>query len=149
AEHRDALAADAVVLSDMPMLGPSRPALTYSMRGGLSLELEVTGPDHDLHSGIFGGAVHNPLQALCEIITSLHTPDGRVAIPGFYDGVRVWDQQERAQMARNGPSDQKILKDGGAARGWGERGYSLYERTTVRPALTVNGVTGGYQGPGG
>jgi acetylornithine deacetylase/succinyl-diaminopimelate desuccinylase-like protein len=148
-ENRHVLKAGVALMSDMPMLGPGRPAITYSMRGGLSLELDVTGPDRDLHSGIFGGAVHNPLQALCEMIAKLHGPDGRVAIPGFYDRVRSWTPDERRYMAQAGPSDQKILKDAGAIRGWGESQYSLYERTTVRPALTVNGITGGYQGPGG
>jgi len=148
-ENRHALKADVAVMSDMPMLGIGRPAITYSMRGGLSLELEVTGPDRDLHSGIFGGAIHNPLQALCEIIARLHGPGGRVAIPGFYDRVRSWNPDERRYMARAGPDDRKILKDAGAIEGWGESQYSAYERTTVRPALTVNGITGGYQGPGG
>jgi acetylornithine deacetylase/succinyl-diaminopimelate desuccinylase-like protein len=148
-ENRHTLSADVAVTSDMPMLGPNRPAITYSMRGGLSLELEVTGPNRDLHSGIFGGAVHNPLLALCEIIANLHTPDGRVSIPGFYDRVRLWDREERRYMAQAGPGDEKILKDAAASKGWGDPEYSLYERTTIRPALTVNGITGGYQGPGG
>jgi acetylornithine deacetylase/succinyl-diaminopimelate desuccinylase-like protein len=148
-ENKQTLAADVAVMSDMPMLGPGRPAITYSMRGGLSLELEVAGPERDLHSGIFGGAVLNPLQALCEMITRMHRPDGRVAIPGFYDSVRSWSPDERRYMAEAGPDDRKILKDAGVTKGWGESQYSLYERTTVRPALTVNGITGGYQGPGG
>jgi acetylornithine deacetylase/succinyl-diaminopimelate desuccinylase-like protein len=148
-ENGHILRADVAVMSDMPMLGPGRPAITYSMRGGLSLELEVTGPGRDLHSGIFGGAVHNPLQALCEIIASLHTADGRVAIPGFYDRVRSLSHEERRYMAETGPANESILKDAAASRGWGEAQYTLYERTTVRPALTVNGIIGGYQGPGG
>jgi acetylornithine deacetylase/succinyl-diaminopimelate desuccinylase-like protein len=123
--------------------------VTYALRGSLGLELEVRGPEHDLHSGNFGGAVHNPLQALCEMIARLHDPDGRIAVPGFYDRVRRWGDVERGFMARNGPSDAEILRDARARKGWGERGYSLYERTTICPALTVNGITGGYQGPGG
>jgi acetylornithine deacetylase/succinyl-diaminopimelate desuccinylase-like protein len=148
ARHRRALRADAAVMSDTRMLAPDQPALTYSLRGGLGLELEVTGPRRDLHSGTFGGAVHNPLQALCEIVAGLHGADGRIAIPGFHDRVRRPDERERAYMATVGPPDAKILADAGAGRGWGEPGWSLYERTTIRPALAVTGITGGYQGEG-
>src|SRR5262249_9066947 len=88
-------------------------------------------------------------QALCEIIARLHDAEGRLTVPGFYTGVRRWSQGERDYMARVGPRDGRILQDAGAATGWGECGYTLYERTTVRPALTVNGLVGGYQGPGG
>jgi acetylornithine deacetylase/succinyl-diaminopimelate desuccinylase-like protein len=146
--HKVALAADAAVLSDTRMLGPDRPVITESLRGGLSLEVEVRGPEQDLHSGNFGGAIHNPLQVLCEIIAKLHDTSGRVTIPGFYDQVRQWSEQDRDYMRQVGPSDAKILADASAERGWGERGYTLYECTTIRPALTINGITGGYQGPG-
>ena len=146
--HRDALAADAAVVSDTRMLGADRPVITESLRGALSVELELRGPQHDLHSGNFGGSVLNPLQALSEIIATLHDGDGRVAIPGFYDRVRQLTREERSYMAEVGSSDAEILSDAGAERGWGERGYTLYERTTIRPALSVNGISGGYQGPG-
>jgi acetylornithine deacetylase/succinyl-diaminopimelate desuccinylase-like protein len=146
--HRKALAADTAVLSDTRMLGADRPVITESLRGALSVELELRGPEHDLHSGNFGGSVHNPLQALGEIIARLHDGDGRVTIPGFYHRVHQLTREERAYMAQVGPSDAEILTDAGAGRGWGERGYTLYERTTIRPALSVNGVSGGYQGPG-
>jgi acetylornithine deacetylase/succinyl-diaminopimelate desuccinylase-like protein len=146
--HPGAFAADVAVVSDTRIPGPDQPALTYALRGGLSLEIEVRGPPRDLHSGSFGGAILNPLQALCEMIASLHDGDGRVAIPGFYDRVRRWSPLERQRMARSGPADAQILRDAGVEQGWGERGYSLYERTTVRPALTVNGMSGGYDGPG-
>jgi acetylornithine deacetylase/succinyl-diaminopimelate desuccinylase-like protein len=149
ARHRRALACDTVVMSDTRMLGPDRPAITYALRGSLSLELEVTGARADLHSGNYGGALHNPLQALCEIIGKLYGPENRLLIPGFYDRVRRWSQQERDYMARVGPRDQEILRQAGTARGWGEMGYTLYERTTVRPALNVTGLTGGHQGAGG
>ncbi|HEY0078668.1 MAG TPA: dipeptidase [Pyrinomonadaceae bacterium] len=148
-QHKRALRSDAAVMSDTRMLAADRPALTYALRGGLSFELEVEGAPSDLHSGNFGGALHNPLQALCEIVAALHDRHGRVTVPGFYERVRVWNEGERAYMAEHGPSDEKILRDAGARRGWGERGFSLYERTTVRPALTVNGIGGGYQGTGG
>jgi acetylornithine deacetylase/succinyl-diaminopimelate desuccinylase-like protein len=143
------LQADVAVISDTRMLGPNRPALAYGLRGSLSLEVEVQGPGVDLHSGNFGGAVHNPLQALSELLAELHDRDGRIAIPGFYRRVRVLGADERARFRASGPSDAEILRDAQARAGWGERGYSLYERTTIRPALTINGITSGYQGPGG
>jgi acetylornithine deacetylase/succinyl-diaminopimelate desuccinylase-like protein len=83
------------------------------------------------------------------VIAKLHDAEGRVTLPGFYTRVRRWSEEERDYMARVGPPDEQILEDGGAAMGWGECGYTLYERTTIRPALTVNGIVGGYQGPGG
>jgi acetylornithine deacetylase/succinyl-diaminopimelate desuccinylase-like protein len=147
--NRRTLAAQFAVMSDTRMLGPGRPSLTYSIRGQLGLEIEVRGPGHDLHSGNFGGAVHDPLQALCEIIAQLHDKNGRVAIPGFYNRVRRWTKNERSYMERNGPPDKQILRDAETESGWGEHGYSLYERVTVRPSLTVNGISGGYEGVGG
>ena len=146
--NQHTLAADAAVISDTKMLAPGTPAISYAQRGGLRAEIEVRGPEQDLHSGTFGGAVLNPLQALCEIIARLHDDSGRVALPGFYDDVRDWGNDERAYMARVGPSDGKLLEDGKVEQGWGEPGYSLYERTTIRPALTLNGIIGGYNGPG-
>lgn len=146
--NRNALGADAAVMSDTRMLGPGRPAIGYSQRGNLRFELEVRGPKEDLHSGNFGGVVHNPLQALCEIIAGMHEPDGRVAIPGFYDNVREWSAKEREYMARTGPKDDEILHDAHVPQAWGEPGFSLYERITIRPALTLNGIRGGYGGAG-
>jgi len=143
-----ALRADVVVLSDMRILAPDRPAITYALRGMLALELQVLGPEQDLHSGTYGGAVHNPAQALCEIVARLHDESGRVAIPGFYGRVRTRSVQERAYLARVGPPDTQMLNDARVHQGWGERGFSLYERTTLRPACTVNGITAGYQGRG-
>ena len=118
------------------------------MRGGLSFELEVRGPQRDLHSGLYGGAVHNPLQALCEIIGKLHDRQGRVTIPRFYDRVRTSTETEREYLAEAGPDDTQLLRNAGAEQPWGETGYTEYERTTLRPALTVNGIVGGYSGPG-
>jgi acetylornithine deacetylase/succinyl-diaminopimelate desuccinylase-like protein len=146
--NRRALRADAAIISDTRMLAPNRPAITYAERGGLRAELEVEGSSHELHSGNFGGAVHNPVQALCEIIARLHDSHGRVAIPGFYDDVRNWGAEERTFMRYNGPRDQQILQDANVEQAWGEPGFSLYERTTIRPALTLNGIAGGHQGPG-
>ncbi|MGC1225258.1 MAG: dipeptidase [Candidatus Sulfotelmatobacter sp.] len=148
AKNRRALRADVAVISDTRMLAPDRPAISYGQRGGLRAELNVKGPPSDLHSGNFGGAVHNPLQALCEMIARLHDANGRIAIPGFYDDVRRWDEKELAFMERTGPTDEQILRDAKVERGWGESGFNLYERTTIRPALTVNGIAGGHQGRG-
>jgi acetylornithine deacetylase/succinyl-diaminopimelate desuccinylase-like protein len=148
ARNKKGLAADVVVMSDTVMLGPEQPAIAYGARGALYLELEVHGPAHDLHSGNFGGAIHNPAQALCEIIAGLHDRNGRIAIPGFYDRVETQGEAEQARMARFGAPDALVLEDAQARRGWGEGRYSLYERLTVRPALTVNGISGGYRGPG-
>jgi acetylornithine deacetylase/succinyl-diaminopimelate desuccinylase-like protein len=148
-QHRQALAADVAVISDTRFLAPGRPAITYALRGGLGMQIEVRSLPADVHSGSFGGALHNPIQALCEIIASLHTPDGRIAIPGLYDRVRQLSPRQRAAMAREGFADAQVLRDARAELSWGERGKSLYERTTIRPALTVNGISGGYQGPGG
>ena len=146
--NKKVLNADVAVMSDTRMLAPDRPALTYAMRGALSVEVEIRGAAQDLHSGNYGGAIHNPLQALCEIVASLHDSEGRIMISGFYKRVRKWSNDERMLMARSGPSDQSILRDAKAEVGWGEPGYTLYERTTIRPAVTINGITGGYQGPG-
>jgi acetylornithine deacetylase/succinyl-diaminopimelate desuccinylase-like protein len=142
--------ADLAVMSDTRMLGPGRPALTYALRGSLSLELDLRGPQRDLHSGNFGGAIANPLEALAQVVGGLHDSAGRVSVPGFYDRVRSVSRPERVEMARTGPTDAEILRAAGVERaGRGEPGYTLYERTTIRPALTVNGVDGGYRGPGG
>jgi acetylornithine deacetylase/succinyl-diaminopimelate desuccinylase-like protein len=146
--HRAALRADAAVISDTKMQGPGQPAISYAQRGGLRAELEVRGPDQELHSGSFGGAVLNPVQALCEIIATLHDERGRIAISGFYEDVRDWSGAEREYMARAGPADQKILREAHVKQGWGERGYTAYECTTIRPALTLNGIAGGHAGKG-
>ncbi|WP_199512594.1 M20/M25/M40 family metallo-hydrolase [Nucisporomicrobium flavum] len=146
--YRAEFAADVAVASDTRMRGPGRPALTYSLRGSVALELRIRGPAHDLHAGAYGGAVHNPAQVLCDLIASLHDDDGRVRVPGFYRGVRRPDPAERARMRRSGPDDRTLLRDAGVRRGWGVPGTTLYERTTVWPALTVNGLTAGHQGPG-
>jgi acetylornithine deacetylase/succinyl-diaminopimelate desuccinylase-like protein len=147
-QHKAALRADAAVISDTKMQGPDQPAISYAQRGGLRAELMVRGPKEELHSGSFGGAVLNPIQALCEVIAGLHDERGRVAIPGFYEGVRAWGDGEREYMARVGPTDEKMLRAAHVEQGWGEAGYTAYERTTIRPALTLNGISGGHAGEG-
>jgi acetylornithine deacetylase/succinyl-diaminopimelate desuccinylase-like protein len=146
--HRSGLAADVAVVSDTRMLGPGRPAIVVGLRGLLTLDLRLRGPRSDLHAGAFGGAIHNPLQVMSELLAGLHHPSGRVTVPGFYDRVRCWNERERRVLAAVAPSDATILRQAGATRGWGEAGWTLHERTTMRPAVTINGVGGGYQGPG-
>jgi acetylornithine deacetylase/succinyl-diaminopimelate desuccinylase-like protein len=147
--HRGRFEAEVAAMSDTRMLGPNRPAITYALRGSLALEVDVEGPPRELHSGNFGGAVHDPVQVLCAMVARLSGRDGRIAVPGFYDRVRRWSEAERERMRRTGPSEAQILRDAGVDQSWGEPGYTLYERTTIRPALVVNGISGGYQGTGG
>lgn len=147
-EHRSDLEADVVVASDSAMPRPQQPAITYAMRGALMIELEMTGPESDLHDGVFGGMVHNPLQGLCDLVSRLQTKTGEIAIPGFYDRVSETSDEERRFMASNGPTGTQLLKDARTATLWGERGFTPYERTTIRPSLTISGITGGYQGTG-
>lgn len=141
-------AAEAALVSDTRIPGPLRPAITYSLRGAIGVEVEVEAGPVDLHSGAFGGAAANPLEAVCDLVGSLHDDAGRIAVPGFHRDVRRWSPAERAFMARNGPTDEEIIRaDRGAPVPWGP-GHSLYERTTILPALTVTGVVGGHSGPG-
>ena len=148
AKHRTTLGADVVVVSDCAMPAPDRPAITYAMRGALNVELEVTGAESDLHDGLFGGMVHNPLKGLCDMVSSLQTKTGEITIPRFYNRVSEVSQEERRFMASNGPNDAELLKDARTRASWGERNFTHYERTTIRPSLTITGLTGGYQGPG-
>jgi acetylornithine deacetylase/succinyl-diaminopimelate desuccinylase-like protein len=132
----------AAIICDTRMLAPGRPAFTVGLRGSLALELGVQGPRAELHSGHFGGAVHNPLQVLCEALAALHDRHGRIAVQGIYDDVRPPPPEEPPI------GDVAVLRQAGVARGWGEEGFSAYERVTARPSLTIAGVTGGHQGPG-
>ena len=147
-QHSDQIASEVAVISDSPMANAQEPAITCALRGALSVELEVRGQDRDLHSGAYGGAIHNPLQALCEILAALHDEHGAIAIPDFYTPVREVSRAERLELRQTGPRNEDVLRGAGATRGWGEPGFSLYERITIRPALTVNGIIGGYQGEG-
>jgi acetylornithine deacetylase/succinyl-diaminopimelate desuccinylase-like protein len=142
------LKADVAVVSDMSIPSATQPAITNSLRGSLSFELEVSGQQSDLHSGTFGGAIHNSANVLCEIITALHDKRGRITIPGFYNAVLNRSDISRAYMKSKNRSDDEIIKDAGAVCGSGEKGYSLYESIVTRPSLAVNGITAGYQGDG-
>ena len=147
-QHRDSLRCDVVAISDTGMVGPGRPTLTYGLRGVAAMELSVHGPSHDLHSGIFGGAVANPATALARLLASLHHPDGRVAIAGFYDAVRPLADWERESWKTLPLDDARLLELTGAPALFGEAGYSSVERFSARPTAEVNGLGGGYQGEG-
>lgn len=148
AAHQDLLAANQAVISDTHILGKDMPSLVYALRGMAYVEVEVSGPDHDLHSGTYGGAVNNPINALCRLIARLQDDQGHILIPGFYDHVRDLDAEERQELAKI-PFDYRAwLAEAGVEQDWGERGYTIVERTTARPTLDVNGIWGGYTQPG-
>lgn len=147
-ENKDLLSCDFAINPDTGMIGADTPTITYGLRGLAYFELRVTGPEHDLHSGIFGGAVHNPAQALCELIAGMHDGNGRVTLPGFYDSVRSLDDEERAELARLPLDETFYLKQTGAPELFGETGYTAYERVGARPTLEVNGLLSGFTGEG-
>jgi acetylornithine deacetylase/succinyl-diaminopimelate desuccinylase-like protein len=147
-EHADLLAADVAVISDSHMLDKNTPAIAYALRGLAYIEVEVTGPDHDLHSGVYGGAVLNPINALARMIARLQDDDGHITIPGFYERVRALDAEERKELAKAPFDHEAWLEEAGAKADWGEAGYTIAERTTARPTLDVNGIWGGYTGAG-
>ena len=147
--ERSRLQANAVLVSDTEMLGVGKPSIIYGLRGNLNCELEVRGPQHDLHAGRYGGAVLNPLQALSEMVAGLHDRQNRVAILSFYRRVRDLQPTERQKIRCCNKRDKQILTDLDLPAGWGENGYTLFERMTIRPALTINGLAGGYVGAGG
>ncbi|CUU58289.1 Acetylornithine deacetylase/Succinyl-diaminopimelate desuccinylase [Parafrankia irregularis] len=141
--HRHELAADVAVVSDTRILGPDRPALVYALRGSITFEIEVRGQPRDVHSGAFGGAVHNPAHALADLLSSFHGPDNRVAVAGFYDGVRVPVPAERRRMRTHGPTDAQLRSSAGGRPLWGMAGPTAYERTTLLPALNVISLRSG------
>ncbi len=147
-QYADRLKADAAINCDGEILRPDLPSITYALRGLAYFEVEVHGPKQDLHSGIFGGAVHNPAQVLCELIAGMHDADNRVTLPGFYDTVRALDADEREALARTPVTDDDWKSLAGVKALWGEKGYSSTERTGARPTLEVNGIVGGFTGEG-
>ena len=147
-QHRDLLAADVVISADGAMWRIDEPSLTVANRGLVALELTLRGPGKDLHSGRHGGSVANPLHALARLIASLHEPDGRVAVAGFYDQVRELSLAEREEIARLPFDEAAYLAQVGAAAPVGEAGYTTLERQWTRPTIEVNGMWGGYEGPG-
>ena len=147
-KYRKKLDCDAVLVCDAPIENPDIPALDVSLRGNAFFELEIRGPKKDLHSGVFGGSVHNPLQVLCELIAGMHDEDGRVTLPGFYDKVRDLTSEEREALLRAPYSDEAWKKETGVPALWGEKGYSTLERVGTRPTLEICGATGGFTGEG-
>ncbi|MFC1959763.1 dipeptidase [Chloroflexota bacterium] len=149
AHNKEKLAADVIVISDGSMPAENQPALEYGLRGIVSMELIVTGPQRDLHSGHYGGSIHNPLQALAEILTGLHNADGSVAVAGFYDNVQPLDEAERATLAEIAPwIEEEWQTVTGAPAPWGEPDYAINERIGARPTLEINGMAGGFYGEG-
>jgi acetylornithine deacetylase/succinyl-diaminopimelate desuccinylase-like protein len=147
-ENKDMLSSDFAINPDTGMIDADTPTITYGLRGLAYFELRVTGPEHDLHSGIFGGAVHNPAQVLCELIAGMHDDNGRVTLPGYYDSVRPLDDEERAELARLPLDETFYLEQTGAPELFGETGYTAYERVGARPTLEVNGLLSGFTGEG-
>ncbi len=147
-EHKELLDADVAVISDTGFVRKGTPSIVYGLRGLAYLELELTGPDHDLHSGIYGGAVLNPINALCAIIAQLQDESGHITIPGFYDNVRELSAEDRAELADVPFEREAWIEEAGVTSDWGEPDYTITERTTARPTLDVNGIWGGYIEPG-
>ncbi len=148
AEQGAKLAADVCVISDTSMSDIEQPVIINALRGVLAFELTVTGPGQDLHSGMYGGSVHNPLQALAEFIAKFHNDEGAVAVPGFYDDVRPLSDADREEIAALPWDNVAWSEDTGSPVPWGEDDYSLRERIGARPTLEVNGMAGGYYGKG-
>ena len=148
AEHRDRLACDYAVISDTSQFAPGVPAITYGLKGMAYFELIVRGAKSDLHSGMFGGTVANPLNALATILASLKGPDNKVQIAGFYDAVRPLEAWERAEFAKLPFAEATFLEKVGAPSLEGEKGYTTLERRWARPTCDVHGLFGGYSGPG-
>lgn len=146
--HRDMLAADVCLISDSSMRTIEEPAITHSLRGMTYLEIEVRGPREDLHSGFFGGAVHNPALALVEILGKLYNPDMTIAVPGFYDDVVELTDAERQMIAKTDLTEDQLREATGVPAIWGDERYTIRERVSARPTLDINGMWSGYSGPG-
>ncbi len=148
AENREKLHSDFILVSDTSMLSKEVPSLTAGLRGLCYMEVEVTGPNRDLHSGHFGGAVANPINILAKMISQLHNSDNKIAIPHFYDDVIELSQEERNEMAKAPFDIEKYKNSLSVNEIWGEKNYSTLERVGIRPCLDVNGIWGGYIGEG-
>ncbi len=142
--NKEKLAADVGVISDTGIISPEQPVITYGLRGGWTFEMTVTGAASDLHSGMYGGAIHNANQALCEILAQLHDENGRVSIPGFYDNVAELTPTERELLAKVPYKEKELLADSGAPEAWGEPEFSVVERIGARPTLEICGMWGGF-----
>ncbi len=147
-ENKELLRADVMLVSDTSMVGAEMPSITTGLRGLAYWQIEVTGPNHDLHSGIFGGAVANPVNVLCKLIAGMTDADGRITLPGFYDDVENVSPQERAMLAAVPYDEEKYKANIGVQALCGEKGYTTLERTAIRPTFDVCGIWGGYTGEG-
>jgi acetylornithine deacetylase/succinyl-diaminopimelate desuccinylase-like protein len=148
ADNRERLSCDVIVISDTAQFGPGVPAITYGLRGIAYFELRVDGPDRDLHSGVYGGAVDNPANVLAQILAGLKDEEGRIRIEGFYDSVRPLTAEERKGFVDLSLDEAEFCRSIGIPRSTGEAGYTTLERRWARPTCDVNGLYGGYQGEG-
>lgn len=146
--NKERLKADVVLISDTSILANDVPSIDCGLRGLSYVEVEVTGPNRDLHSGVYGGAVANPINILAKMIASMHDENNHITIPGFYDGVLETSAEDRAEMAKTPFDLEEYKKDLEVGDVWGEKGFSTIERTGIRPTLDVNGIWGGYTGEG-
>jgi len=147
-ENKEKLEADVILISDTAMISNDTPSINVGLKGLSYVEVEVTGPNRDLHSGVYGGAVGNPINILCDMIASMHDEKGRITIPGFYDKVQEMTDEYRKKMAEAPFNLEAYKKDLDIEEVKGEEGYSTIERTGIRPTLDVNGIWGGYIGEG-
>lgn len=147
-DNKEKLSCDAVIISDSSMYAPGIPSIMYGLRGLAYFEIEVEGPSHDLHSGLYGGGVPNPINALASIIASFHDETGRIAVDGFYETVRDLEESEREEWKNLPFKDSEFLLETGASGLFGETGYSTLERVWARPTLDCNGIIGGFTGEG-
>lgn len=146
--HKDELATDLVLISDTSLYAPGRPAVCYALRGLTGVQIDVRAAKGDLHSGIYGGGVQNPIHALADILSSFHDEHGSIAVEGFYDKVRPITADEKAAYEALDFDEESIKKEAGVKELYGEEGYTYLERTWARPTLEVNGVFGGFSGEG-
>lgn len=146
--HKELLKADVILISDTAMISMDTPSIDIGVRGLSYIEVEVTGPNRDLHSGVYGGAVANPATMLAKMIASCHDENNHITIPGFYDDVVEASEEERKLMAAAPFDTEEYKKDLGVNSLWGEKGFTTNERTGIRPTLEVNGIWGGYTGEG-
>ena len=147
-ENKSRLKADVILISDTSIIANDVPSITVGLRGLSYLEVEVTGPNKDLHSGVYGGAVGNPINILCKMITSLHDENNHITLPGFYNDVVELSDEERKEMARAPFNLENYKRELNINEVHGEKGYSVIEQTSIRPTLDVNGMWGGYTGEG-
>ena len=146
--HLDLLAADVCIISDSSMRTIDEPAVTYSLRGMTYIEVTVEGPNDDLHSGFYGGTVHNPALALAQLLAKMFDANNSIAVPGFYDDVVPVSDREREEIAKSELSEQNIIDATGVPQIWGEADFTIRERVSARPTLEINGITSGWGGPG-